>query len=792
MDLQDIVKWVLRISWPMKVMAPQARLANIIGTAFSYNKSITELLRADVIPALVVQSMEKTMIEYTGPKAKTFYSNFSRKAEEPSSKEIHDVVVGNPRGIEGSAKAHRSSAGPKTVQPSRRTVQTAIPNVALILQNALAYKLVKQKFEQDAATSLSEVQDTTDSIAPKHLVEGSEVFKTMKHMINAASFQAANGERLLLPASLLKSIQARDRGNSISRSTKSLYNSSLVSKRRTDDAEVFAGRYLAPSSSIEKERILSRTHRLQNMNSSVGRNVSGYDETTNSSPLMQAISFQQMVFKVVSSAVPGTSLQRVKKGARRISVEGARKTLSGYQSTKRLFPLERYVTRSADMLSAVGNELADLESSPSFRRSLHGKNNSRMSSRNPRPSPLVSRVFSKVISSLSGVIERGSPSGLSFSLLPSLLHAVDYHNIMSFRPTTSGKYVQTFSRNSEMQYQRADAGAGAPDSATEQNTPDLIDSRINPLNDLFNRVAALSSSDYPTMVKNVTNALSQSIEAAYRLQAASHTSADQQSHKVEKQISSRYIMGETSSRVRGQQRLRPRQEISSDLSPELPTADSWKRHPRAVSTKKWIPPNENTSSAEHSSGGPVANLRLAYSEYIFDNMIRRNRASAHLLLVDNQRHIPRPLAQRGRRSAAISEHRMLDGSMPLPSITQLQVMLANHSARKTGSVGGAIALLSRDQIIASPNPGTPTGRRAALYKSPPLVVNSAPGHGIEPRGTNSAKSPTRSEDMEKARFGSSKPNTNTKRESSYKPLTLRELRKMMEQIFRDELKRYGL
>src|SRR5688572_20025329 len=173
-DLQDISKWVSRISWPMKALATQTQLANIIGTAFSYNKSLAEVFRRDVNPALLVQAMEKTMIEYSGAKAKKFHNSFSRKAEDLSFRqESYDVAAGVLRSTGGSEKRHPSSPRLEAIEPRRETAQSTIPNVALILQNALAYKLIRQKFEQGAAgSSLSEVQDITNPISPKQLVEG--------------------------------------------------------------------------------------------------------------------------------------------------------------------------------------------------------------------------------------------------------------------------------------------------------------------------------------------------------------------------------------------------------------------------------------------------------------------------------------------------------------------------------------------------------------------------------------------------------------------------------------------
>ena len=197
---------------------------------------------------------------------------------------------------------------------------------------------------------------------------------------------------------------------------------------------------------------------------------------------------------------------------------------------------------------------------------------------------------------------------------------------------------------------------------------------------------------------------------------------------------------------------------------------------------------------------PVARLQNTYSKYILHNMLGKERGASSRILIGDKDYSMRLLSAPGRKfnSKGVKNEvtlirKMRDGSIDLPLMSQLQGILTNHVIHKTneGSSGSA-AMLSYRQVLSLQIPSMPSVFRSSMphqsfARAGTIGYISA---GEQPTATPAFK--TRELEKQTPRHDNRYGGSSTRLEKTGKGLSLRDLRKMMEQIFQEELKRYGL
>jgi hypothetical protein len=205
-----------------------------------------------------------------------------------------------------------------------------------------------------------------------------------------------------------------------------------------------------------------------------------------------------------------------------------------------------------------------------------------------------------------------------------------------------------------------------------------------------------------------------------------------------------------------------------------------------------------TDAREHYLIKSIARLRQIYSQYAFNRIIRRPQNSSSTVVGSTAPSVSLISTSTVRTQSRNNKNnparlgKLKDGSIDLPAISQLQVMFANRVIPQLASSEAISAVtLSLGKVLSSPVPPALLHRNTRSQYATLKDENKVLGFG----GTNARgldepspfrKGDFRKQDSRKDQSGSSRP------EKSDKDLSLRDLRKKMEQIFQDELKRYGL
>jgi hypothetical protein len=191
----------------------------------------------------------------------------------------------------------------------------------------------------------------------------------------------------------------------------------------------------------------------------------------------------------------------------------------------------------------------------------------------------------------------------------------------------------------------------------------------------------------------------------------------------------------------------------------------------------------------------ASGLRQLYSTFTLENLLHKRRpgVAATTLLAPNN-IAPRNLLSappssqlRSRKDSRLDPFRIMDGSLDLPNVTQIASILTNHAVR-----GMVTALTTPVHAPATTTSGSnsrrPRSRQSHVQDS---KLRTEPFSTIS-RADNDGQHYSSSRTGDIYRRGH-EPTllSGTTVERSTK-LTLRELRIMMEQIFQEELKRYGL
>ena len=216
---------------------------------------------------------------------------------------------------------------------------------------------------------------------------------------------------------------------------------------------------------------------------------------------------------------------------------------------------------------------------------------------------------------------------------------------------------------------------------------------------------------------------------------------------------------------------------------------------------------------------PVTGLQREYSKYILHNAIYKGGKDQSILLTATRPSQSKPLLSttktttgiRGRqadvRTSSNSRSRYANmakkidnSSINLPVVSQLQVMLANQYADNSDHHINSLALLPQRQILSSPIPQAFVAQKlgTSFESTVGKQVSTISTNETNGKMLNERSSSTLTRDSVDSRFGqdnsstSSRSATKIEQEDTNKGFSVRQLRKMMEQIFHEELKRYGL
>jgi hypothetical protein len=209
---------------------------------------------------------------------------------------------------------------------------------------------------------------------------------------------------------------------------------------------------------------------------------------------------------------------------------------------------------------------------------------------------------------------------------------------------------------------------------------------------------------------------------------------------------------------------------------------------------------------------PITWLQQEYSKYVFHNAIFKGGKDQSVLLASNSSNqlkpilssikhntkMTPPIEQIGKRpSSHANETRSEISSINLPIVSQLQVMLANQYVDNSGGQTKSVVSLAGRQILSSPVPLAPVIQKSANFyrgtdskQASITTSNEAKAKILDERSSSAFTI------NESRRSGFTQDSRSTTRagqeQDASKGISLRQLRKMMEQIFQEELKRYGL
>jgi hypothetical protein len=196
-------------------------------------------------------------------------------------------------------------------------------------------------------------------------------------------------------------------------------------------------------------------------------------------------------------------------------------------------------------------------------------------------------------------------------------------------------------------------------------------------------------------------------------------------------------------------------------------------------------------------------LQKTYSKYLLHKMLHQTRNGSNQVLLEQPILSAPPMTRPSRRSSRLSENnvesntlrRMQDGSIDLPMISQLQRMLTRHSVEKAGDGQSlSVSFISSKQIVSSPIPRSIRHARATAYQE----VSRPEGNRVGFESEKFAKQADATTPgawkgkMDQKRLSGSQSSDNQRRDDMHIGLSDTELRKRIERIFQQELKRYGL
>jgi hypothetical protein len=220
---------------------------------------------------------------------------------------------------------------------------------------------------------------------------------------------------------------------------------------------------------------------------------------------------------------------------------------------------------------------------------------------------------------------------------------------------------------------------------------------------------------------------------------------------------------------------------------------------------------------------PVTELQREYSKYILQNAIYNPGKDQSILLTATRPSQSKPLLSITKTTTGMRERRadvrkssssssssqyanmakIDNSSINLPVVSQLQVMLANQYADNSDHDINSLALLPQRQILSSPIPQAYVAQRlvtsfgsTAGKQVSTIGINETNGKMLNERSSSTLMGESTEsrfgQDNSSSRSSSSRSATKIEQEDTNKGISLRQLRKMMEQIFHEELKRYGL
>jgi hypothetical protein len=202
------------------------------------------------------------------------------------------------------------------------------------------------------------------------------------------------------------------------------------------------------------------------------------------------------------------------------------------------------------------------------------------------------------------------------------------------------------------------------------------------------------------------------------------------------------------------------------------------------------PESRLPADSELSAISHVGHLVEKYSKFTLHRVLRqsKNGNGSILILEDTKLGKSRiPIAKYDREQKLV-QNTIHGGHLNLPILTQVQRVLAYHSSHNIGNSQNAIAMLSKEQIIQPTMPKLSFVRKTGGNNQD---SGSFTNTRMSARLMGSV-SPPNEVDMRLARQGNRATLDSQNNMKVYKTLSLRELRKMMEQIFQEELLRHGL
>jgi hypothetical protein len=204
---------------------------------------------------------------------------------------------------------------------------------------------------------------------------------------------------------------------------------------------------------------------------------------------------------------------------------------------------------------------------------------------------------------------------------------------------------------------------------------------------------------------------------------------------------------------------------------------------------------------------PISTLQQKYSKYMFktllDRMTReersvwlpRNSNRSELLLVARNIQPTRLTSDKKNQFSNNHLNRMRDGSIDLPLVSQLGAMLTRHATRMTGTMAATIPTFSQQSSLTGP-----ITRQTTIWRNPLVNQYTAKSSGSSTNNLqsrdkiNAGFSP--SGVHERARGIIDKPSNgravSEKQKTTNEFISQHKLRKAIEQIFQEELKRYGM
>lgn len=223
------------------------------------------------------------------------------------------------------------------------------------------------------------------------------------------------------------------------------------------------------------------------------------------------------------------------------------------------------------------------------------------------------------------------------------------------------------------------------------------------------------------------------------------------------------------------------------------------REEEPIAAAKFAQSSLDGTSKDNSA---AASLQQAYSSFTLDNLIRKRKGGVVAAMLLTLRKSPgnlvsmppRKVESRNRREKDLDPKKLVDGSLELPHVSQLRAMLAEYAIRRIDS-GLMTPIAAFAQQHASP-PSTAGLRRAMTRQSYPQNqkkqedIHSA--YRSSPTAGHSNSSSSRYSESNDRHIGRDVRSVSVSTPERSNNLSLRDLRKMMEQIFQDELKRYGL